>query len=67
MLVLGLWFQLKVYLTNYNREDLDGCFAGLRGVDHKLFSPEKAVDLGLPKPIFLYVGRLAVEKILRHS
>lgn len=42
-------------------------FRWSRGVDHKIFSPEKAVDLGLPKPIFLYVGRLAVEKILRHS
>lgn len=37
-------------------------FRWSRGVDHKIFSPEKAVDLGLPKPIFLYVGRLAVEK-----
>jgi len=37
-------------------------FRWSRGVDHKIFSPEKAIDLGLPKPIFLYVGRLAVEK-----
>jgi glycosyltransferase involved in cell wall biosynthesis len=34
-----------------------------RGVDARLFHP-RAVDLGLPRPIFLSVGRLAVEKNL---
>lgn len=34
-----------------------------RGVDTKLFHPRK-VDLGLPRPIFLSVGRVAVEKNL---
>jgi glycosyltransferase involved in cell wall biosynthesis len=34
-----------------------------RGVDAGLFHPRK-VDLGLPKPIFLSVGRVAVEKNL---
>jgi glycosyltransferase involved in cell wall biosynthesis len=34
-----------------------------RGVDAKLFRP-RAVDLGLPRPIFLSVGRVAVEKNL---
>ncbi|MET0706493.1 MAG: glycosyltransferase family 1 protein [Tardiphaga sp.] len=34
-----------------------------RGVDAKLFHPRQ-VDLGLPKPIFLCVGRVAVEKNL---
>jgi glycosyltransferase involved in cell wall biosynthesis len=33
-----------------------------RGVDATLFAPERAGDLGLPRPIFLTVGRLAVEK-----
>jgi glycosyltransferase involved in cell wall biosynthesis len=33
-----------------------------RGVDSALFSPERAGDLGLKRPIFLTVGRLAVEK-----
>ncbi|MBY6240711.1 glycosyltransferase family 1 protein [Methylosinus sp. Sm6] len=33
-----------------------------RGVDHGLFQPGAAIDLGLPRPIFLYAGRLAVEK-----
>jgi glycosyltransferase involved in cell wall biosynthesis len=34
-----------------------------RGVDSKLFHP-RASDLGLPRPIFLCVGRVAVEKNL---
>ncbi|MEW6255727.1 MAG: glycosyltransferase family 1 protein [Pseudomonadota bacterium] len=33
-----------------------------RGVDADLFKPRPEVDLGLPHPIFLYVGRVAVEK-----
>jgi glycosyltransferase involved in cell wall biosynthesis len=34
-----------------------------RGVDAQLFRP-RAVDLGLPRPLFLSVGRVAVEKNL---
>src|SRR5262245_12606112 len=34
------------------------------GVDTELFRPERAIDLGLPRPIFATVGRLAVEKNL---
>jgi glycosyltransferase involved in cell wall biosynthesis len=33
-----------------------------RGVDSTLFHPDRARDLGLKRPIFLMVGRLAVEK-----
>lgn len=33
-----------------------------RGVDLDLFKPEPREDWGLPKPVFLYVGRVAVEK-----
>jgi glycosyltransferase involved in cell wall biosynthesis len=33
-----------------------------RGVDSRLFHPDRAGDLGLPRPVFLAVGRLAVEK-----
>jgi glycosyltransferase involved in cell wall biosynthesis len=33
-----------------------------RGVDTTLFSPERRADLGVDGPVFLYVGRLAVEK-----
>jgi len=35
-----------------------------RGVDTVQFAPERRRDLGLPHPIFLSVGRLAVEKNL---
>ena len=33
-----------------------------RGVDLELFRPEPRADFGLPRPVFLYVGRVAVEK-----
>jgi len=33
-----------------------------RGVDVDLFRPDRALDLGLPRPIFMAVGRVAVEK-----
>ena len=33
-----------------------------RGVDTELFHPQACVDLGLPRPINMYVGRVAVEK-----
>jgi glycosyltransferase involved in cell wall biosynthesis len=33
-----------------------------RGVDTNLFKPERAIDLDLPRPIFLSMGRIAIEK-----
>jgi glycosyltransferase involved in cell wall biosynthesis len=33
-----------------------------RGVDHQKFHPSNKATLNLPRPIFLYVGRVAVEK-----
>ena len=36
-----------------------------RGVDIDLFRPDRAIDLGFPRPIFMTVGRVAVEKNLR--
>ena len=33
-----------------------------RGVDTDLFHPRPSTDLGLPRPVFLNVGRLALEK-----
>jgi glycosyltransferase involved in cell wall biosynthesis len=33
-----------------------------RGVDSRLFHPDRKIDLGLKRPVFLAVGRLAVEK-----
>jgi glycosyltransferase involved in cell wall biosynthesis len=35
-----------------------------RGVDTNVFKPDNAIDLDLPRPIFLSVGRIAVEKNL---
>ncbi len=35
-----------------------------RGVDTELFNPDRAIDLDLPRPIFISVGRIAVEKNL---
>jgi glycosyltransferase involved in cell wall biosynthesis len=35
-----------------------------RGVDHELYRPRERDALDLPRPIFLYVGRVAVEKNL---
>ena len=35
-----------------------------RGVDTDLFAPHRAIDLDLPRPIFLTAGRIAVEKNL---
>jgi glycosyltransferase involved in cell wall biosynthesis len=35
-----------------------------RGVDTDLFSPDRAFKLDLPRPIFISVGRIAVEKNL---
>lgn len=33
-----------------------------RGVDHEMFRPRSDSVLDLPRPIFLYVGRVAIEK-----
>ena len=35
-----------------------------RGVDNELFRPDRALDLALPRPIFMSVGRIAPEKNL---
>src|SRR6516165_6482079 len=35
-----------------------------RGVDVDLFHPDRAIDLDFPRPIFMCVGRVAVEKNL---
>lgn len=33
-----------------------------RGVDREMFRPDRAIELDLPRPIFLNVGRVATEK-----
>ena len=42
----------------------DNVMAWPRGVDATLFRPRPGADLGLPRPVFLTVARLAVEKNL---
>jgi len=42
----------------------DNVMAWPRGVDAALFRPRPGADLGLPRPVFLTVGRVAVEKNL---
>jgi len=51
------------------KRELDGRGFGrielwTRGVDHSLFRPRTCSTLNLPRPIFLNVGRIAVEKNL---
>ena len=35
-----------------------------RGVDTTLFRPDRAIEIGFPRPVFMTVGRVAVEKNL---
>ncbi len=35
-----------------------------RGVDTSLFRPDRAIEIGFPRPVFMTVGRVAVEKNL---
>jgi glycosyltransferase involved in cell wall biosynthesis len=52
-------------LANELREHgFDNVLRWPRGVDSALFNPGRAGDLGLKRPIFLAVGRVAVEKNL---
>jgi len=55
--------------THSMKRELDGRGFGrvelwTRGVDHSLFKPRSGSALDLPRPIFLNVGRIAVEKNL---
>ena len=67
------WFHSAASVTMVATPSLRNELAGrgfgnlgmwTRGVDVDLFRPERAVDLGLPRPIFMTVGRVAVEKNL---
>jgi glycosyltransferase involved in cell wall biosynthesis len=55
--------------TRTIRDDLEGRgFFNVkpwsRGVDTELFRPDHEPALDLPRPVYLYVGRVAVEKNL---
>jgi glycosyltransferase involved in cell wall biosynthesis len=67
------WFHSAASVTMVATPSLRNELAGrgfgnlgmwTRGVDVDLFRPDRAVDLGLPRPIFMTVGRVAVEKNL---
>src|SRR6516162_8093282 len=67
------WFHSAAAVTMVSTPSLMAELAGrgfknlgmwTRGVDTDLFRPERAIDLGLPRPIFATVGRVAVEKNL---
>jgi glycosyltransferase involved in cell wall biosynthesis len=67
------WFHapaaVVMVLTPTMRDELVGRGFGRvkvwsRGVDHSMFRPRTTSVLDLPRPIFLYVGRVAVEKNL---
>jgi glycosyltransferase involved in cell wall biosynthesis len=53
--------SLMTELTQRNFKNL-GIWT--RGVDTEIFKPENAINLDLPRPIFVNVGRIAVEKNL---
>jgi len=67
------WFHSAATVTmvatpSLRAELADRGFANLgmwtRGVDIDLFSPDRAIKLDFPRPIFMTVGRVAVEKNL---
>jgi glycosyltransferase involved in cell wall biosynthesis len=67
------WFHSAASVTMVATPSLRSELAGrgfgnlgmwTRGVDVDLFRPDRAVDLGLPRPVFMTVGRVAVEKNL---
>jgi glycosyltransferase involved in cell wall biosynthesis len=47
-----------------SRRGFDRVKVWTRGVDHSLFRPQAAPAVNLPRPIFLSVGRVAIEKNL---
>ena len=67
------WFHSAATVTmvatpSLTKELADRGFANLgkwtRGVDIDLFGPDRAIKLDFPRPIFMTVGRIAVEKNL---
>src|SRR5207249_1320555 len=51
-------------MTELNGRGFTNLGMWTRGVDTELFRPERAIALDLPRPIFVSVGRIAVEKNL---
>lgn len=51
-------------MTELSRRGFGNLGMWTRGVDVDLFRPDRAIDLDFPRPIFMTVGRVAVEKNL---
>src|SRR5256886_13509662 len=49
-------------MTELSRRGFANLGMWTRGVDTDLFRPDRAIDLDFPRPIFVTMGRLAVEK-----
>jgi len=54
----------QAILSELNAQGFNNLIMMSRGVDRTLFNPEQAIELPFPRPILLYVGRIAVEKNL---
>ena len=58
----GVMVATPTIRAELEAEGFDNVKSWSRGVDTDLFHPEKQPALDLPRPIYLYVGRVAVEK-----
>ena len=58
----GIMVSTESLAEDLTRRDFKRVMRWSRGVDHQLFHPRPASVLDLPRPIFLSVGRIAVEK-----
>ncbi len=58
----GVMVSTPTVASELRRRGFKNVMRWSRGVDHTLFKPRDESVLDLPRPIFLYVGRVAVEK-----
>jgi glycosyltransferase involved in cell wall biosynthesis len=58
----GTLVATKSLAAELTQKGFDKVRPWTRGVDSEMYRPRKKSTINLPKPIFLYVGRVAVEK-----
>ncbi|MCI0466189.1 MAG: glycosyltransferase family 1 protein [Beijerinckiaceae bacterium] len=58
----GVMVSTKSIAEDLQKRGFQRLMRWSRGVDHNQFNPSKANALNLPRPVFLYAGRLAPEK-----
>ncbi len=58
----GVMVSTASIADDLNKRGFQRLMRWSRGVDHSQFSPAKAAAINLPRPVFLYAGRLAPEK-----